>query len=352
MSNHDDKLRVGVILGGVSSEREISLESGRNIYFNLDPFEYESVPIFLDTQGRFWEITLPLLVQNTTEDIAARLDEATLIPYEALKERIDFAYIGLHGKYGEDGCLQGLLELLGVPYTGAGVLGSALGMDKAMQRRILRAAGIEVPRHVVVCEQDWLARPDQVARCIEEEIGYPCVTKPTREGCSTGITVVRDVEQLAHGLTCAFEWDVNALAEELLQGMEITIGVIGNDDPVAFLPTQVPAKGDFLTVEEKFLPGEGEMITPAPLPAEMIRKVQEVAVRTYQILSLKAYCRIDAFVVGERVIVTEPNTLPGMTPSTAIFHGAAEAGLSPMALIDKVIQLSLEAHAEKKGPLA
>lgn len=345
------RLRVGVILGGMSSEKEISLESGRNIYYNLDPCKYEGVPIFLDSQGRFWEITLPLLVQNTTVDIEARLDEAKRLSYEDLKERIDFAYIGLHGKYGEDGCLQGLLELLGIPYCGSGVLASALGMHKAVQRKILAQAGVDVPRHLVVHEDRWEADPDAVTAQVEAELGYPCVVKPTREGCSTGIGVVRRREQLAPAINKALEWDREVLVEELLEGVEVTTGVLGNDDPLVFPPTETPKRGDFLTIEEKFLPGEGENITPARLPEETLRRVQEAALKTYKALGLKVYARIDGFVVGDRVVVTEPNTLPGMTPSTAIFHGAAEVGLSPMALIDRVIQLSLEAHAKKKGPL-
>ena len=352
MTSENKRLRVGVILGGRSSEKEISLESGRNIYYNLDPSKYEGIPIFMDSKGRLWEIGLPLLVQNTTADIEARLEEdAQRLRYEDLKERVDFVYIGLHGKYGEDGCLQGLLELLDIPYTGAGVLGSALGMHKAVQRRLLRQAGIDVPEHVVISRRQWENERDAVYALVEGRFGYPCVVKPTREGCSVGLSVVRSREQLGPAIEGALEWDNEILVEELLQGMEITIAVIGNDDPVAYPPTETPPKGDFLTIEEKFLPGEGENITPARLPEEMIRKVQETAVKAYKVLHLKAYTRFDGFVVGDRFIITEPNTLPGATPSSTIFQGPAEAGLSPMAVIDRVIQFSLEAHAQKKGPL-
>jgi len=346
------RLRIGVVMGGMSSEREISLESGRNIYNNLDLSKYEGLPIFHDSQGRLWEMTLPLLVQNTTADIEARLDEATRIPYEDLKELVDFVYIGLHGKYGEDGCFQGLLELLNIPYTGSGVLASAIGMDKDMTRRILASAGIPVPRYLAISEKTWQGQREEMEKVIEETFGYPCVVKPTREGCSVGLSVVKRKDQLPPALEEAYKWDNIALVEELLVGMEITCTVIGNEEPVALLPSQLPAKGDFLTLEEKFLPGEGEMITPAPLPPEIIKKVQEVMVQAYKALGIKVYARIDGFVVDNEVIVTESNTLPGMTPSTCIFHQAAEEGMSPMEFIDRVIQLSLEAHARKKGPLA
>lgn len=346
------RLRVGVIMGGISSEREISLESGRNIFNNLDPEKYEGVPIFMDSQGQFWEMTLPLLVQNTTADIEARLDEATRIPYEDLKELVDFVYIGLHGKYGEDGCLQGLLELLNVPYTGSGVLASAIGMDKHMTRHLLAAAGIPVPRYLAISEKTWQEHREEIEKKVEETLGYPCVVKPTREGCSVGLSVVKRAEQLPPALEEAYKWDNIALVEELLVGMEITCAVISNEEPVALLPSQLPAKGDFLTLEEKFLPGEGEMITPAPLPPEMIKKVQEVMVEAYKALGTKVYARIDGFIVDGEVIITETNTLPGMTPSTCIFHQAAEEGMSPVDLVTKVIELSLQAHSRKKGPLA
>jgi D-alanine-D-alanine ligase len=140
--------------------------------------------------------------------------------------------------------------------------------------------------------------------------------------------------------------------EEQLTGMEVTCAVLGNRELEALPPTETIRKGGFLTVEEKFLPGEGENITPARLPAEVINKVQDVMVQAYRALGLKVYARMDGFVVDGEVVVTEPNTLPGMTPSTCIFHEAAEAGLSPMELIDRIIELSLEAHAHKKGPLA
>ncbi len=347
------KLRVGVVLGGMSSEREISLESGRNIYFNLDPSKYEGIPIFLDGEGRFWQIPLQLLVQNTTVDIEERLEgEATRIAYEELPSVVDFIYIGLHGKYGEDGCLQGLLELLGIPYTGSGVMASAIGMDKHTQRRLLASVGLRVPKYLVVPERWWQENTEEILGRIEDTLSYPCVVKPTREGCSTGLSVVRSREAVGSALQDAFQWDATALVEETLVGMEITCAVMGNRELTPLPPTETVRKGDFLTVEEKFLPGEGENITPARLPEETIRKIQDVMMRAYRALGLKVYARMDGFVVDGEVVVTESNTLPGMTPSTCIFHQAAEAGMSPMQFIDRIIELSQEAHARKKGPLA
>jgi len=352
MTQPADQLRVGVVLGGRSSEKEISLESGRNIFYNLDPSKYEGVPIYMDGQGRLWKITLALLVQNTTADIENRLEhDARRLRYEDLKTEVDFIYIGLHGKWGEDGCFQGLLELLDLPYTGSGVLGSALSMHKAVQRHILRQVGVEVPRFLEVSRHEWETRHEEVARLVEADLGYPCVVKPTREGCSTGLGVVRDPGQLGAAIEAALAWDSVVLVEELLSGTEITVAVVGNDEPVVYPPTETPPRGDFLTIEEKFLPGEGQNITPARVSPEVGDTIRQAIQRAYRVLHLKGFARIDGFVVGERFVLGEPNTLPGSSPSSTIFQGPAEEGISPMALIDQVIQFGLEAHVRKKGPL-
>jgi D-alanine--D-alanine ligase len=196
-----NKLRVGVILGGMSSEREVSLNSGRNVYDNLDREAYAPVPIFMDGEGRLWVIPWQLISQNTTTDVTERLkEEARRISYEGLKEEIDFAFLSLHGKFGEDGCMQGLLELLGIPYTGPGVLASALGMDKYIQQRVLQAAGICVPESVLIHEQEWRNNREGVIRSLFARFKLPCFTKPPREGSSIGVTLVRDEESFARGI--------------------------------------------------------------------------------------------------------------------------------------------------------
>lgn len=348
-----DRLRVGVVLGGRSSEREISLETGRNVFHNLDPSRFEAVAVYMDTRGALWEIGLPLLVQNTTRDIEDRLEtDAERLRYEKLSSRVDFVYIGLHGKYGEDGCFQGLLELLDIPYCGSGVLGSALGMDKAVQRRILRHAGIDVPATVELTQSGWDADRTAAIAAVEEERTYPCVVKPAREGCSTALAVVRERSDLVEAIEEALQWDNRVLVEEHLTGTEVTVAVLGNEEPHAFAPTATPPKGDFLTVEEKFLPGQGQNVTPAPLPADTLARIREVAERTYRLLSLSAFARLDMYVAEDgRIVVGEPNTLPGSSPSSTVFLGPMEEGMGPMALITRVIELSLEGHRRKKGPL-
>jgi len=348
-----DRLRVGVVLGGRSSEREISLESGRNIYYNLDPSRFEALAIFMDGAGRLWEIGLPLLVQNTTRDIEDRLaHDARRVRYEDLAGRVDFVYIGLHGKYGEDGCFQGLLELLDVPYSGSGVLGSALGMDKRVQRELLRQEGIDVPRTRAVARLEWEADRSGIVSSVADAPGFPCVVKPSREGCSTALAVVDAPERLAAAIDEALVWDNFALVEERLAGTEVTVVVLCDGEPFAFAPTETPPAGAFLTIEEKFLPGQGTNITPARLPADVLAAVRRTAERAFEVLGLQVFARIDMYVTLDgRIVVGEPNTLPGASPSSTIFLGPIEEGIGPMDLVTRIIDLSLAAHRGKKGPL-
>ncbi|MDD2671252.1 MAG: D-alanine--D-alanine ligase [Syntrophales bacterium] len=354
MTEESKKLRIGIIMGGVSSEREVSLESGRNLFSKMNRNEYEPIPIFMDSRCSLWEIPIKLLMRNSTVDVETDLaEEAKRIRYEEIKDRVDLVCIGLHGKYGEDGCLQGLLELLGVPYTGSGVLGSALGMDKLASRKVLALSGIDVPATVAVSKEEWTSEErNGILESIRNRIGFPCVVKPTREGCSTAVKKVVSLEGIPDALGSAFEWDSTVLVEEFLTGMEVTCGVLGNERPQALTPSETIPTTEILSLEDKFLYGQGENKTPARLPEEKLKEIQDVAVKAFIALGLKVYSRIDMFVREDgRVAVLEPNSLPGMTPSTVLFHQAAASGISQADLIGKVLRFSLEAHARKKGPL-
>ena len=348
-----EKLRVGIIFGGMSSEKEVSLNSGRNVYDNMDREQFEPVPVFMEPGGQLWVLPWQLISQNTTTDISERLaTEAERIAYEDLKGRIEFAFIALHGKYGDDGCIQGLLELLNIPYTGPGILASAIGMDKYVSRRILAISGIDVPRTVPVPRRRWDAGREALIGTIVREIGFPCVVKPNREGCSTAVKKVVAVEGLAGALEDAFGWDNLCLVEEFLSGMEVTCGVLGGGAPEALTPSETIPTDGLLSLEDKFLYGQGENKTPARLPAEQLEKIRETAVKTFLALNLKGYARIDMFVRSDgRVAVLEPNTLPGLTPSTVLFHQAAASGITQGGIIDRIIRSALEVHAHKRGPL-
>ncbi len=347
------RIRVGIIMGGLSSEKEVSLESGRNIFGKIDRRQYDPIAIFMDGRAALWEIPLKLLMRNSTSDIAENLvEEAKPIPYESLKTRVDVVCLGLHGKYGEDGCMQGLLELLEIPYTGSGVLASAIGMDKYVSRQILKISGIDVPQTIPVPRRRWEAERAAIVDQIESGIGFPCVVKPCREGCSTAVRKVVAAEGLPGALDNAFGWDNLVLVEEFLSGMEVTCGVLGGDNPEPLTPSETIPTEEVLSLKDKFLYGQGENKTPARLSADQLESIRQTAAETFSALGLKGYARIDMFVRGNgRIAVLESNTLPGMTPSTVLFHQAAASGITQAGLIDRIIRSALEVHARKRGPL-
>jgi D-alanine-D-alanine ligase len=318
-------MKVGVLFGGCSSEKEISLESGRHIYNSLDPSRFEAIPIFVHSNLTFWKVTERLLWMNATADIEKSLaTDGTRILYEDLKSEVDFAFLGLHGKFVEDGALQGLLELQGIPYNGPRILGASIGMDKIFQKHILRAAGLHHAKNVVISDTAYAEAPEKLHAQVEKELGFPCIVKPSREGCSTGISKVDQSSQLTAAINEALRWDRNAMVEEFLEMMEVTCTVMGNEHPEALLPTETPSKGAFLTVEEKFLPGDAQMITPPRVPAEDVATMQSEFVKAYRAMNLSVYSRIDGFwdTKARKLYINEPNTLPGVTPfNTCISPG-------------------------------
>jgi D-alanine-D-alanine ligase len=354
-TDHMNKLRVGVILGGMSSEREVSLNSGRNVFDHLDREAYDSLAVFMDGEGRLWIIPWQLISQNTTTDIAERLEkEARRISYEGLKEEIDFAFISLHGKYGEDGCLQGLLELLGIPYTGPGVLASALGMDKHIQQRILQAAGIGVPDSILVREASWRNDRKGVVNTLLNHFKYPFFTKPPREGSSIGVTLVRDEESLSRGIEEALKWDRAVLVEEFLEGTEFSSIIMEEDgEPQALELTEITPQSEYFTYDDKYMPGRCRKFTPPKnIAPDIVEKIKQEAVRAFKALGFRSYGRIDGFYLKEgRILITDPNSASGMAPSSFFFEQAACAGMLPSMIISRLIENALVIHSKKTGPL-
>jgi D-alanine--D-alanine ligase len=347
-------IRVGVLFGGRSSEREVSLSSGRQVFYNLDRGKYQGVALFMDTAGAVWCVPEKLVIQNTCGDVTARLAaEAERVPWETLPELVDVVFIALHGKYGDDGCVQGVLELVGLPYTGSGVLACGVSLDKPVAHALLAAAGFDVPREVVVPEAGWRADPETWTGRILAEVGVPLVVLPAREGSSIGVSVVRDPEaELGPALAAAFAYDERALVEEYLDGMEFSVIVTGNEAPAAFLPTETTTHNPFMTYDDKYMPGRSQKITPARVDEATLARLQREAERAYVALGFRGYARLDGFLLPDgRVLFTDPNSTSGMAPSSFMFHQAAEADLTPVALVDRILQLALAAHAAKVGPL-
>ena len=349
------KLRVGVILGGISSEREVSLNSGRNVHDNLDREAYAPVPIFMDGEGRLWVIPWQLVSQNTTTDITERLDkEARRISYEGLKAEIDFAFLSLHGKFGEDGCTQGLLELLGIPYTGPGVLASALGMDKHIQQRILQAAGIGVPESLLVRETEWRNDREGVIRMLRSRFTFPVFTKPPREGSSIGVTLVRNAESIADGIEEALKWDRAVLVEEFIDGIEFSSIVLEEEGEINPLDvTEITPQSDYFTYDDKYMPGRCRKFTPPRnIPPPVVEAIKHEAIRAFRALGFRSYGRIDGFYLPDgRILITDPNSSSGMAPSSFFFEQAACAGMLPSMILSRLIENALVIHRGKHGPL-
>lgn len=353
------KIRVGVLMGGPSNEREISLESGRNITYKLSPHKYQAVPLFVSQNMELFPLNAQQLVLNSTHEISQALDPATKIAWHDLPQLVDFVFIGLHGGPGENGAVQGTLEMLGIPYNGSSVLASALCMDKYKTNQFLKAQGFDVPEGILISKEEWMHNQSVQLTQILQRISLPTIVKPHDDGCSVMVQKAKDEQHLAHAIQAIFDQGKEyALVEECIIGMELTVGVIGNDTLRALPPSQAVCASDILSIEEKFLPGAGENQTPAPLPAATLALVQKTMEQVFKAVDAKGYARIDCFYQTaqqsptgtERVIILEINNLPGMTPATCIFHQAAEVGIKPMDFIDLIIDLGFEHHRKITPP--
>jgi D-alanine-D-alanine ligase len=328
------RLRVAVIMGGRSSEHEISVASAQSVVEGLDPHRYEVRPIAIGRDGR-WE--LPSRAEQ------ARLGKGE---YEKLPvplngspqpfESVDVVFPILHGPFGEDGTVQGFLELAGVAYVGAGVAASALCMDKDLFKAVMRDKGIPVVDSVTVLER----HRDRV----ENPFGYPVVVKPARLGSSVGISIVRSPEELEPALALALRHDEKVLLEEHVDGVEVECSVLGNEEPIASIPGEiVPLVSDWYDYRAKYEEGGMDLIVPPRLDRRTIERVQELAVAAFVASDCEGMARVDFFVrTGGEVLVNELNTIPGFT-STSVYAKLFEAsGIPYQELLDRLVELALE----------
>jgi D-alanine-D-alanine ligase len=336
-------------MGGRSSEHEISVASARSVLESLDPDRYETVTVEIDREGK-WQLD-PGESRSLERGAVGEIDEGegrtaveTLpVPTASVPStlaEVDVVIPVLHGPFGEDGTVQGLLELAGVPYVGAGVLGSALAMDKDKFKAVMRDAGIPVTRNITLREGDELRNP----------FDYPVFVKPARLGSSVGITKVRSEERLAAAVELAFRHDDKVLVEEFVAGVEVECGVLGsNRSPIASLPGEIVAHGfeasDWYDYSAKYDEGGMDLIVPPRIPQEQIDQVQRLAVESFVVAECDGMARVDFFVSesGE-VLVNELNTIPGFT-ATSVYAKLFEAsGIPYPELLDRLVELALERH--------
>jgi D-alanine-D-alanine ligase len=373
------KIRVGVIFGGRSGEHEISLISAESVMRALNKDKYDVLPIGVTKEGR-WLIG---------GDPLAQLKEASYTPKELMggspqsavrspksgvptrdlvlgtwnlelgtpspKPRspladVDVVFPVLHGPYGEDGTVQGLLELANLPYVGAGVTASALGMDKALQKTIFRQKGIPVMDFLVVKRRDWEREPEAVLARVEAALGYPCFVKPVNLGSSVGITKAHHRQELRLALDIAARYDRRLLVEQSAEDCrEIEVSVLGNDDPIASIPGEIVPHREFYDYIAKYVDEETELKIPADLPPPVAERVRELGVRAFLAIDCAGMARVDLFVARDysRIYVNELNTIPGFT-SISMYPKLWEAsGLPYPELLDRLIELALERHADK-----
>jgi D-alanine-D-alanine ligase len=330
----DRRTRIAVLAGGRSSEHEISLASARSVLESLDPDRYEVVTVAIGRDGR-WEL-------GSGDDGASSVAETLPIPASnvpATLGDVDVVLPILHGPFGEDGTVQGLLELAGVPYVGAGVAASALCMDKDLFKKVLRDSGIRVAPHVALREGDAIVNP----------FGFPVFVKPARLGSSVGITKAHDEPELTDAVALAFRHDEKILIEEFLDGVEVEVGVLGNREPIASIPGQiVPLGHEWYDYSSKYDDGGMDLVIPPDLPEETLEAVQRVAVETFVVTDCEGMARVDCFVIGDgEVVVNELNTIPGFT-ATSVYAKLFEAsGIPYEQLLRRLIELARERHERR-----
>jgi D-alanine-D-alanine ligase len=355
------RIRVLLLYGGRSAEHDVSRVSAVAAAQALDPTRYEVVPVGITRDGR-WLIggraqaaiaagpaTLP-----TAFDVEG--DEVSPVGIGATTTTagldVDVVLPLIHGPYGEDGTVQGLLELADVPYVGSGVVGSAVGMDKVMMKRAFAACGLPIARSVEFRESHAGV---ELIEGIERELGYPCFVKPSNMGSSVGVSKVHDRNELRRAIDLALSYDEWALAEEAIDGREIEVGVLGDDPPVASEAGEIIPGDDFYTYADKYESGTAELLAPAPLTDEQRATVRALAVRAFEACRCEAMARVDFFLEergrdggpGRGFVVNEVNTIPGFTPISMFPRLWALSGVAYPKLLDRLVELALERHTRR-----
>jgi D-alanine-D-alanine ligase len=357
VSPEKKRLRVGVLFGGRSGEHEVSLASAASVIRGLDLDKYEPVPIGI-SKGGHWLVgtgaqkMLPDVLRGGQRvTLTADPSDAVLVRLDGSGggQRIDVVFPVMHGTFGEDGTIQGLLDLAGLPYVGAGVLGSAIGMDKDVSKRLLQVAKIPVVPWITVHRSEWEKKPDEIQSAIEEKFQYPVFVKPATLGSSVGMTKVHSAEELEPALHLASEFAMKILVEKSVSAREIEVSVLGNQEPKASIPGEIVPHREFYDYAAKYLEEGTQLLIPAKLLPAQVKKIQKYAVDAFRTLELNGMARVDFFLEkeGGKIFLNEVNTIPGFT-SISMYPKLWEAsGIPFRELIDKLIELAIEQHAEK-----
>jgi D-alanine-D-alanine ligase len=355
------RIRIGVIFGGRSVEHEVSLVSAASIINALNREKYEVIPIGIASTGQWLSSseTLRLLKEKQPIDLE---QEQLLVPDPRKQSLVaindgggtgtvlDVIFPAVHGKFGEDGALQGLLELADLPYIGPGVLGSAVGMDKVIQKELLIRAKIPTAPGVWFTIEEYNARQKKIIAEIERTLTYPLFVKPSNSGSSIGISKSHHRKELLEAISLAMQFDRKILVEEgINNAREIECGILGNDHPVASVLGEIVSSNEFYDYDAKYVDGKSDAIIPAKLPDTVVKKIQQYALKAFRTLDCAGMARIDFLVTkkSNRIFLNEINTIPGFTSISMYPKLWQASGVSYSALLDKLIQLAIERHEAK-----
>jgi len=304
-------IKVAILMGGISNEREVSLSTGKTVAKHLDSNKFD--PKFYDTK----------------KDLLKLFSDIS-------KKKIDICFIALHGKGGEDGSIQGILELLGVAYTGPGIMASAVSMDKIISKRLFIQERILTPKFIVI-EGEKINFKE-----IKDKIGLPCVIKPSNSGSSVGVSIIKKEKEIKKGIETALKEDDKVIIEEYIRGKEITVGVLGNKNPKALSVVEIVPKTKFFDYQAKYNPEFCDEIAPARISAKITANAQKLALKVYKLLNCKGFSRIDMMMKADKIYVLENNTIPGLTPNSLLPKAAKADNISFSELLEKIINFGLE----------
>jgi D-alanine-D-alanine ligase len=354
------KITVGILFGGKSAEHEVSLQSAKNVYDALDREKYRPVLIGIDKAGR-WLLNDPAQFLLDAEDpqrirLNPASDPVTLVPqggglvasvnHAGPGASLDVIFPILHGPFGEDGTVQGLLKLADLPFVGAGVLGAAVGMDKDVMKRLLRDGGVPIGKfRVLRAHEEFPPFPE-----LAGELGLPLFVKPANMGSSVGISKIRREEEYRAALETAFVYDTKIILEEFIPGRELECAVLGNEDPRASVPGEVISAHDFYSYDAKYLDEKGAVLEiPAKVPQDVAEEIQQLALKTFKILAGEGLARVDFFLKpGGEILVNEINTMPGFTRISMYPKLWGASGIGYSALLDELIQLAIARYSKER----
>lgn len=373
MTEKKSKIRVGLIFGGRSGEHDVSLASAQSVMANLDSEKYEIVPIGITQQGTWLLGSEPTTLIEARQQVHQMQHDTKeqddpvpvtltgdpnlrrLMPLHSgaqLGENaaLDVIFPVLHGTYGEDGTLQGLLEMANVAYVGCGVLGAALGMDKEKMKMVFQSAGLPICAYAVYRRNEWERSPQAILDAIEQRIGYPNFVKPANLGSSVGINKAHDRAELEHAINVAAEYDRKIVIEKGLNCRELECAVLGNDEPIASVVGEVIASNEFYDYDAKYLDNKSQTVIPATLPQAIAEEVRRQAVKAFLALDLSGLARVDFFLERDtgQVYINEVNTMPGFTRISMYPKLWEASGVSYQELLDRLIELGLDRYEDKQ----